>query len=281
MVANLAISVPEPISEERERTGRAPDRQLHRRRVRVVAGSDHPGQGALGAMAAALRDPSLHGVVAGEGLEGEELAELLLGLSKPRSVRRPLHPLLRRGVAVHSFEVDDYQSKALVVERVAGLAAELGLRRRGCQAVEQAVDELLLNALYDAPVDEGGRPRYAHYGLAERLALRAGPKERPVVRCGGDEERFVVAVRDPFGALSRETVARYLQRCAEAQAHRTSPLLRRPEGAGAGVGLYLVASCTSEMLFRLRRGCLTEVVCGVSMLPGPPQLRAIVIDDQG
>ena len=50
----------------------------------------------------------------------------------------------------------------------------------------------------------------------------------------------------------------YLIRCATAQARHASPLEQKK--SGAGVGLFLTAMAASELLFRLWRGRLTEIV---------------------
>jgi hypothetical protein len=63
--------------------------------------------------------------------------------------------------------------------------------------------ELLMNAMYDAPVDAQGRPKYA----ADRKAdIRLTDSERPSVRVATDGSRLVLQVRDPFGRLERRHV---------------------------------------------------------------------------
>lgn len=234
-------------------------------------------EGDLLALCAALAAPTLRGALCAAGEPPAEARRRALRLALPPTLRRPLHPLLDPATPQHRFEVDGYRTKGAVVGAVALLAAAAGLRRRAAEAVEQALDELLLNALLDAPLDAAGRPRHLQLAPPERAALLAPPGERAEVRCGGDSQRFVIAVRDRFGSLRRGTVLAYLERCARARAARADPL--EQQSGGSGVGLYLIASCCSELLFRLRRGRLTEVVCAVTTRPGPLQLQALYIDD--
>jgi hypothetical protein len=205
-------------------------------------------------------------VVSAAGLAPAEARELAGRLALPPTARRPLHPLLAPGVPVQSLEIDGQRTQAAAVAAIALFMQALGLPRRAREAAEQAADELIQNALYDAP------------GLAVPPRGRAGlvlpPGQRALVRCAGDERRFVIAVRDRFGALRRETVLHHLHRCAQAQAERRDPL--GPE-RGGGVGLFLVAQCAAELIFRLERGRMTEVVCTIAA--PPPRLRALLVHE--
>lgn len=243
-------------------------------RVVVQEGAD------LLAMTALLSMDGVHGVVNSAGLEAAQVQALCLGLCQRGW--RGLHPLLPPDVPVRSWEIGDYQQKSIAAAEVGRLAAAHGLRRRACDQVEQATDELLMNALYDAPVDvmDGElRQRYLHVPAAERVGCAAAPGEGAILRCGGDGRRFAVVVRDPFGSLRRRTVLSYLHRCARAEAERRDPMEHRP--GGAGVGLYLIARDATELIFRLRAGQMTEVVYAIDRDSHPPSLRALLIDEEG
>jgi hypothetical protein len=234
-------------------------------------------EGDVLAMTTALQNTRLRGVLSSAGLTPEQAAELRAGLSRPLSARRPLHPLLSRDASVRSLTIGDYRSKDTAVHQLSNWAAGRGLSPRSVSAFEQAMDELLLNALYDAPQDANGRPRYVGLSPRQRLDSKALPGEHAEVRYGSDARRIVVAVRDRFGALRRSTILDYLIRCASAQNARRSPL--EEKASGSGVGLYLVAGAASELLFRLRRGRFTEVAY-VIYRDRPRPLRSLLIDDE-
>ncbi len=228
-------------------------------------------------LATALRQSEALSAVSTSQLSDEVLSALGQRLFRPPTVRKPLHPLLPAQCRVTELEVSDYREKALTVGIVADWAAEQGLPSRHVLALEQAVDELLLNALYDAPRDETGSPRYAGLSPADRVALRALPGESARVRFASDGVRVVVGVADFLGQLRRDTVLDYLIRCAMAQARHTSPLENKK--SGAGVGLFLTASAASELFFRLWRGRLTEIVfCQYLRRPRP--LRVLLVDER-
>lgn len=238
-----------------------------------------PESGGVLALCQALADPRRRAALAEAEPAGVGEA---LRLCRPPSLQRPLHPLLRRGAPLQRYEVDSYHSKGVAVEQAARLAEMHGLRPRAVAALEQAADELLLNALRCA---QGAQANDSDH---DRAAPRLPAEDRAVLRCGGDARRFVIAVRDRFGGLRRETVLAYLTRCAEAQRERRSPLQPPSPNAGAGqpgagVGLYLVACSAWELLFRLRPGHLTEVVCAFPLRTplgqGAPPLRALVFQE--
>ena len=223
-----------------------------------------------------LAQSTARGVLCTQGLPPEHVSALRAGLARPPSVRRPLHPLLAPQTPVHSRLVSDYRGKDYTVAEIGTWASELGLAPRYSAALEQALDEMLLNALFAAPRSATGGPRYGHLPAAERLLLRAPPDEQAVVRFGADARRVVISVRDRFGALRAATVLSYLIRCAESQRLRTSPI--EDKVSGSGVGLFLITSSASELLFRLRQGRLTELVFTLYR-ERPRPLRALVFDD--
>ena len=249
---------------------RGPGRLSSLRRLLLLPDADLLG------LAEALSAQAAVGAISTAQLPEPVLASLRQRILRPSTVRRPLHPLLPLRCPLFEHEVCDYREKALTVGLVADWAAAQGLPQRHVLALEQAVDELLLNALYDAPRDEHGQPRYAALSPSERVGLRAQAGESARVRFASDGVRVAVGVSDAMGHLRRKTVLNYLVRCASAQARHQSPIEHKK--SGAGVGLFLTATAASELLFRLRPGRLTEIVF-CQYLSRPRPLRVLVVDD--
>jgi hypothetical protein len=107
--------------------------------------------------------------------------------------------------------------------------------------------ELLMNALYDAPVDAHGRARHAHDRKAQ-VAL--APEEAAVVRVGCDGVRLVLQVTDPFGRLERGHVFGGLLRGLKGQMDTAR--------GGAGLGLAVCANATVALVFDVAPGQRTE-----------------------
>jgi hypothetical protein len=155
------------------------------------------------------------------------------------------------GARVHSFHVGDYREKAEAVQRISSFAAAIGLRRMQRERIERCCDEMMMNALYDAPVGPDGKsPARGSSGAP----LEAG--DRAVVEYGCDGQRFAVSVRDRFGRFDRDTLLRYLHKCLHAEQQ-----IDQAPGGGAGLGLYFMSRSASSLLFNLRPGAATECIC--------------------
>jgi hypothetical protein len=167
-----------------------------------------------------------------------------------------LEKYLAWGVSVREREVADYEQKRAAILEVADYAREAGARRQVASRIESVADELLMNALYDAPaVRLGVRPR-----IGERSRAVLGPlgSEKAQIRYGCDGRRFALSVRDNYGELRKDAILDHLQR---ARAERGAPRTADDEGGGAGLGLYFVVSAVTSFVCNIRPGHLTEVVC--------------------
>ena len=152
-----------------------------------------------------------------------------------------LDKVLPWGALVHSITIGDTTEKTEAVQRISAFAAAVGLRRIHRERIERCCDEMMMNALYDAPAAAEGEPQPA--------------VDRPVVEYACDGHRFAVAVRDRYGRFDRETLLRYLHRCLHSEQQ-----IEQKQG-GAGLGLYFMSRSASALLFNLLPGRATECVC--------------------
>ncbi len=164
-----------------------------------------------------------------------------------------LDKLIRWGTQIHSHLVGDYQEKSLCISQISEFAEAMGVRRKYRESIEQCMDEMLMNALYDAPVDEHGKQIFAEVPTKTRISLRV--EQKVVVQYACDGKQFAVSVRDTFGTLERPTVLRYLHKCL----HSDQQIDRK--AGGAGLGLYLMTNSSSEVYFNVLPGVATEAVC--------------------
>lgn len=163
-----------------------------------------------------------------------------------------LDKYLMGGANTYRLEVRDSRDKAQYVREVSAVASRLGWSERLVELVETVVDELCTNAIFNAPRDSGGQPRYAHLNRREAVALQ--DNEQAELTYAFDDRYFAVALRDPFGALTRDTVVTYLDRCL-----RQTPD-QQPGAGGAGMGLFRVYRALSKLIFNVRPGEVTEVI---------------------
>lgn len=170
------------------------------------------------------------------------------------------------GAQIHSFLVGDYQEKSLCISQISEFCELMGVRRKYRESIEQCLDEMLMNALYDAPVDEHGRPIFSEIPTKTRISLRV--EQKVVVQYVCDGRQFAIAVRDSFGTLDRPTVLRYLHKCLHSEQQ-----IDRKVG-GAGLGLYLITNSSTAVFFNVLPGIATEAVCTFDLESPKVQLES-------
>lgn len=126
-----------------------------------------------------------------------------------------------------------------LVARVESFVDKLGLPRRVGESLGELSHELLMNAMFDAPVDDDGKPKYA----ADRKAnLELPAAEQPLFRVASDGTRLAVQVIDSFGRLRRAHVFNGLARGLEGGEMDTSH-------GGAGLGMVVCHNSTVAMFY--------------------------------
>jgi hypothetical protein len=197
-----------------------------------------------------LRDDRINHVVVGDELEDgvfvtaqKLLTGDIFGIEK----------YLPEGTPVHYERLRDFEGRGKAIQTVLDFAEQSKMRRQVRSAIGQVCEELLMNALYDAPVDENGRAIFAEVDPHDRTKMRT---PRPVsIRYAATDDMFAIAVRDRFGRLAKNTILAYIEKCI------TSPNQIDRKTYGAGLGLYLVANAAATYVVNVAYGIATEVVC--------------------
>jgi hypothetical protein len=205
---------------------------------------------ALGDLTSYLRDDRINHVIVGEELEQgvfvtaqKLLTGDIFGIEK----------YLPAGTPVHYARLRDFAGRGRAIDTVLLYAEDAKMRRQVRTAIGSVCEELLMNALYDAPVDAAGRPMFADVDPHHRKETRS---PRPVsIRYAATEQAFAVAVRDRFGRLAKNTILSYIEKCI------SSPTQIDRKTYGAGLGLYLVANAAASYVVNVAYGIATEVVC--------------------
>lgn len=197
-----------------------------------------------------LRDDRVNHVIVGDELEDgvfvtaqKLLTGDIFGIEKYLPAQTP----------VHYARLRDFEGRGKAIDTVLGFAEESKMRRQVRTAIGAVCEELLMNALYDAPVDDQGNQVFADVDPKARRDTRS---PRPVsIRYAATESTFAVAVRDRFGRLAKNTILSYIEKCI------TSPNQIDRKTYGAGLGLYLVANAAATYVVNVAYGIATEVVC--------------------
>lgn len=198
----------------------------------------------------------LHGAGIDHVMARVEEAEEDLVVTSSKVARKDIFGLekyLAWGVTVTERQVRRYEEKRDALVELAAYAEEIGVRRQVVARIEAVADELLMNALYDAPA--------LRYGVEPRIAERAraglGPlgDEAALLRWGCDGRQLALSVRDNYGELRKDAIVEHL---AQARAGRGAPLAK--PGGGAGLGLYFVISSVTELVANISPGHATEMI---------------------
>ncbi len=172
------------------------------------------------------------------------VARRLAGATTP-----PLSAFLDWGYHAIELDVRNTADRDIAAGKIQDFVGALGVPKRVAEMFAELGHELIMNAMYDAPVDAQGRPKYAGDRKAEVVL---SDDERPRVRLGTDGSKLVLQVRDPFGRLERghvvDGLARGLAGGEMDQSH-----------GGAGLGMMVCHNASSAMVFDVVRGKHTEV----------------------
>jgi hypothetical protein len=142
------------------------------------------------------------------------------------------------GIAVSERRVAGDADKRAAIDEVCAWAEGLGARRPVLHRLANVIDELLMNALLDAP--RACEP----------------PASAALLRWASDDRVFAISVGDDYGTLSQRDVIDHVRR---ARSERGKP--RADSEPGAGLGLYLVLANVASLIVNVAPGRRTEVVC--------------------
>jgi hypothetical protein len=167
------------------------------------------------------------------------------------------------GAEVRTYRLDDAEERDAAVEALAKDVIASGSPDRVAPLASVIADELLANALFTAPVDErGARIR------------QSDPRDRPrrlfgrdavSLRWATDARYLAIEVRDQWGSIDADAVARRLARVNQESA--TSP--------DGGMGLPLAYACANQFIIGLAAGRLTEMVALIDLRFRPTELSRV------
>ena len=159
--------------------------------------------------------------------------------------------LVRPGCRIQTIRPTSSLQKRDAVEAVRSHLIALKFQSRMATVVANAVDELLMNAMYDAPVDPAGRPLYS--GTARNTAIDLSGRSAVELHVAYDGEYVTVTAVDLFGSLDKGRLMGAISSIYRKQEYKV-----RTAGAGAGLGLATVFHSGGSFLFSSENGVRTE-----------------------
>lgn len=177
------------------------------------------------------------------------------------------------GSTVVKYRPRTSEDRDAVVAEVQWLCEKSGAPARTAEKLAQVAHELLMNAMYDAPVDAVGRPRYA---LDRKNAIQLEDQEVPTFRLASDGVNLALQVVDTFGRLKRLQVLKSITRGMAAGEQGTHEVLDTSHG-GAGLGLFKIYTASAATVFEVEAGRYTMVTAFFDLDVNPREARTMPV----
>lgn len=157
------------------------------------------------------------------------------------------------GVKPFRMIVTKSSEKGDVVAAAEEYAKNLGVNPRFASLFSSVADEFVTNAVYNAPLDNERRHRFAHVSRTGLVSLDPGEEVEVKFCCDG--RRLGISTSDPFGSLEAARLLQYLSKCLR----KGEDQVDSKEG-GAGLGFYYIFDSLSHFVVNLRPGKMTEMI---------------------
>ncbi len=164
-----------------------------------------------------------------------------------------LEKYLSWGVEVQTRQVKSSSQRAELKEEMVDYFKHLGVRQTVLDRCYTVAEELLMNSIYDAPMDVNGKSLYNHYSRRTEVALDTHLQSQFRYACDG--MYLALAVTDPFGGLTKDIIINYLESCYEGRAGSLND-----EKGGAGRGLHQIIENADLTIFNVKKNSKTEVI---------------------
>ena len=164
------------------------------------------------------------------------------------------------GVKIHENTITSTADKRSALRQLRTYLENLDSFSSINNAVMWVADELLMNAMFNAPRDESGKPKYVDH---DRSWLELEPDETVSLKYCCDGRYIALSISDQFGSLDRDVMLKYLNRCLAA------PVEIEEREAGAGLGLYIVFNSITQLAFNIHADHATEVIALFYIRAGP------------
>lgn len=168
-----------------------------------------------------------------------------------------LEKYLSWGTEIKIKKVKSSNDREILREEILEHFKSLGVRSSLLARVQVAIEEMLMNAIYDAPVDRAGNPLYNH--LPRNIAVDLKENEYADLRFGFDGNMLAISVRDSFGALKRDVISKYFDSCYN-PGKNPPPIHDLSTKGGAGRGLHQILESCDYTIFNIKAGEATEVI---------------------
>jgi hypothetical protein len=163
--------------------------------------------------------------------------------------------LLPSGGAGQHLQLDSVDTISAASAKATAAVGEAGGGKNAAALAADVMHELAANALFDAPVDANGAPKYAHRRGAD-LAIAPEDAAEGSIQVHGPH--IFLSATDRFGRLTASPLAAAVAQLDEP--HRVNDV-----GGGAGLGMRRIVEHSDLVAIRIHPGKRCQVVCAVEL----------------
>ena len=156
-----------------------------------------------------------------------------------------------------SFQIDNSKMKHEYIRRVINFVDNKLIREKIIGIVEEILDELITNALYNAPTDLNGTFLYQHFD--RKIDLILPQTQAAVLSCLLNDDKIYLSIKDPFGSLTKEKLFSYLSECWE-----NNHVHVKNKKGGAGIGLHKIFRLSHKFVVNIIPGQFSEFISCIS-----------------
>jgi hypothetical protein len=113
--------------------------------------------------------------------------------------------------------------------------------------LSQLINELLYNALFNAPTDGEGDQQFREQDRKEHVSLDEG--KEATLKIFNTDDKIFTAVVDHYGSITKEVIDAHISKNEVSD-----------KAGGAGIGLSLIYNNSHELIFVVEPGVQTEVI---------------------
>ncbi len=184
-----------------------------------------------------------------------------LTVTAQKLIRRDLfgaEKYLLWGTELHERQITRSSQRSHVVQEISDAVRGRGQSARVASMAMLVADELLSNAVHNAPVDARGV--HIRRDMARDVDFPLEGRDTVRLRWGCDARYVAIEVTDQYGTLDRETILGALAKQDV-----------RDTGGGAGMGISLAYRSCDHLVFNLAPGKRTEIIALVDVRYPPAE----------
>lgn len=163
-----------------------------------------------------------------------------------------LEKLLGKNASVQTKILTNSLQKQPAVEAVKGYLVKAKFQSRTVGVIANAVDEILMNAIFDAPTDPAGKPLYSTTLRTAQFELNA--RQTVQMQIGFDGKYVAITARDLFGSLEKKKLLNHISKTYIEEEYKVKNAV-----AGAGIGLATIFQSGGSFIFLSDAQEMTEV----------------------